>query len=297
GRPRNRPSLGGDGSERGGGCNHVQCHERVATRPILACSQRQDTGLGQRGVGLEVACPRCLPKPESATLRARAQGGGRTSGSGPLPGNGVSATFGVHRSCSVECNEAHRRRKESVMSTAPDTIVLVHGLWMTPRSWEKWVPYYESKGYKVLTPAYPGFEIEVEALREKPSVIAELTVPEVVDHLGEIIGGLEQPPIIMGHSFGGTLTQLLLDRGFGAAAVTIDSAPTEGVHIQPLSQLKTFFPAFAHPSKRHDAFGFTAEQFHYAFTNTLSEEESQEVYDRYHIPAPANWLWAYGLFA
>ena len=89
------------------------------------------------------------------------------------------------------------------MSTVPDTIVLVHGLWMTPRSWEEWVPHYEAKGYKVLTPAYPGFEIEVEALRENPSVIAELTVPEVVAHLGEIIGELEQPPIIMGHSFGG----------------------------------------------------------------------------------------------
>ena len=117
------------------------------------------------------------------------------------------------------------------MSTVPDTIVLVHGLWMTPRSWEEWVPYYEAKGYKVLTPAYPGFEIEVEALRENPSVIAELTVPEVVAHLGEIIGELEQPPIIMGHSFGGVFTQLLLDRGFGAAGVTIDSAPTEGVRV------------------------------------------------------------------
>ena len=103
------------------------------------------------------------------------------------------------------------------MSTVPETIVLVHGLWMTPRSWEEWVPYYEAKGYKVLTPAYPGFEIEVEALRENPSVIAELTVPDVVGHLGETIGELEQQPIIIGHSFGGTLTQLLLDRGFGAA--------------------------------------------------------------------------------
>src|SRR5262250_3242248 len=123
--------------------------------------------------------------------------------------------------------------KEAAMSTVPDTIVLVHGLWMTPRSWEEWVPYYEAKGYKVLTPAYPGFEIEVEALRENPSVIAELTVPEVVAHLGEIIGELEQPPIIIGHSFGGVFTQLLLDRGLGAAAVTIDSAPTEGVRVQP----------------------------------------------------------------
>jgi pimeloyl-ACP methyl ester carboxylesterase len=184
------------------------------------------------------------------------------------------------------------------MSTdRPDTIVLIHGLWMTPRSWEEWVPYYEAKGYRVVTPAYPGFEIEVEALREDPTVIAEQTVPEIVSHIGTIISELDRPPIIMGHSFGGTLTQLLLDRGLGAAGVAINGAPTEGVRVQPLSQIKSIFPALAHPTKRHEAFGFTHEQFHYAFTNTLTEEDSQKVYDRYHIAAPANFLWAYGVIA
>lgn len=100
-------------------------------------------------------------------------------------------------------------------STAPDTIVLVHGLWMTPRSWRGWKERFESKGYTVLTPGYPGFEIEVEALREHPDLIANLTVPETVDHIAAQIEALPKPPIIMGHSFGGTLTQLLLARGSG----------------------------------------------------------------------------------
>ncbi len=182
-------------------------------------------------------------------------------------------------------------------ATAPDTIVLVHGLWMTPRSWEHWVPYYEARGYTVLTPTYPGFEVEVEALREDPTPIANASVPEIVAHLEEELSGLDRPPIIIGHSFGGTLTQLLLDRGHGAAGVVINSAPTEGVRVTPLSQLKIFLPIFAHPGERHDAFGFTPEQFHYAFTNTLSEEQSAEVYERYHIPAPASFVWAYGLLA
>lgn len=182
-------------------------------------------------------------------------------------------------------------------SNAPDTIVLIHGLWMTPRSWEEWVPYYESKGYRVLTPAYPGFEIEVEALRDNPSVIAELTVPQTVAHLASIVTELDQPPIIVGHSFGGTLTQLLLDRGCGAAGVVIDSAPTEGVRVSPPSQVKSLFPILKNPANRRKAVGFTPEEFHYAFTNTLSREDSDEVYDRYHIPAPGNWVWAYGLIA
>jgi pimeloyl-ACP methyl ester carboxylesterase len=179
----------------------------------------------------------------------------------------------------------------------PDTVVLVHGLWMTPRSWEGWIAHYEAKGLTVLAPGYPGFEIEVEALRANPEIIADLTVPETVDHLAAVIEALDSPPIIMGHSFGGTLTQLLLARGLGAAGVVVDSAPTEGVRVNPLSQVKSLFPALKNPANRHRSVGFTPEEFHYAFTNTLSAEESRQVWERYAIPAPGHWVWEYGLFA
>ena len=106
--------------------------------------------------------------------------------------------------------------------TAPDTIVLIHGFWVTPRSWEEWISYYQDKGYRVLAPAYPGFEVEVEALKADPTPIENLTVPAVVDHLTEVIGGLERPPILMGHSAGGVFTQLMLDRGYGAVGVVMD---------------------------------------------------------------------------
>ena len=178
-----------------------------------------------------------------------------------------------------------------------DTIVLIHGLWMTPRSWEHWVTHFQAKGYEVLTPAYPGFEIEVEALRENPDIIANCTVPETVDHLASVIQSVEKPPIIMGHSFGGTLTQLLLARGLGSAGVVVDSAPTEGVRVNPLSQARSLFPALKNPANIHKAVGFTPEEFHYAFTNTLSAEDSKVAYDRYAIAAPGNWVWAYGLIA
>src|SRR4029434_5698776 len=115
-------------------------------------------------------------------------------------------------------------------------IVLIHGLWMTARSWDRWVEYYRAKGHEVIVPTYPGFEIEVEALREKPEIIAEASVPETLDHLSEVVEGLERPPIIMGHSFGGTFTQLLVNRGFGAAPAVIHSAPREGVRGDAPSQ-------------------------------------------------------------
>jgi pimeloyl-ACP methyl ester carboxylesterase len=175
--------------------------------------------------------------------------------------------------------------------TAPDTILLIHGLWMTPRSWQKWVERYEDKGYHVLAPAYPGLEVEVEALREDPSPIEVLIVPAVVEHLEELLDGLEKPPIIMGHSFGGTFTQILLDHGYGAAGVAIDSVPTEGIRVVPVSQIRASFPVLRNPANRHRAVGFTPDQFHYAFTNTLSREDSDEVYERYHVPAPGRFVW------
>ena len=175
---------------------------------------------------------------------------------------------------------------------APDTIVLIHGLWVTPRSWEKWVERYEGRGYRVLAPAYPGFEVEVEALNEDPTPIETVTVREVVEHLEGIVGGLDRAPIIMGHSAGGCFTQILLDHGYGAAGVAIDSAPTEGVRVTPVSQIRSLFPVLKNPANRHRAVGFTPEQFHYAFTTTLSREESDKVYQRYHIPAPGSFVWA-----
>ena len=181
--------------------------------------------------------------------------------------------------------------ENSLDPAAPDTIVLVHGFWVTPRSWENWVERYEDKGYRVLTPAYPGFEVEVEALREDPSPIEALTFPAIIEHIGSIIDELDKPPIIIGHSAGGVLTQILLDHGYGAAGVAIDSVPAEGVKVVPISQIRSLFPFLSHPSSRHKAMGFTKEQWHYAFTNNMSREESDEVYERYHIPASGRLVW------
>src|SRR3954471_17476066 len=177
-------------------------------------------------------------------------------------------------------------------TSAKPAIVLIHGLWMTPRSWEHWIDRYERRGYQVLAPAYPGLEVEVEALREDPSPIEALSVPETVAHFEGIIRGLDRPPFIMGHSFGGVITQILLDHGLGAAGVAIDSVPAEGVRLVPRSQIRATFPVLDNPANRHRAVPFTVKQFHYAFTNTMTDEESAEVYERYHVAAPGAWVWA-----
>jgi pimeloyl-ACP methyl ester carboxylesterase len=184
---------------------------------------------------------------------------------------------------------AVRRGDDRAMT--PDTIVLVHGFWMTPRSWESWVPYLEGKGYRVIAPGYPGFEPEVEALNADPQVIADLTAPAVLDHLESVIAAVETPPILIGHSAGGAFVQVMLDRGYGAAGVAINSAPTEGVAVAPLTQLRSTFPVLKNPANRHRAVGLTFEQFHYAFTNTIEESRARELYERYAIPASGRILW------
>jgi pimeloyl-ACP methyl ester carboxylesterase len=180
-------------------------------------------------------------------------------------------------------------------ANAPDTIVLVHGFWVTPRSWEHWITHYEQRGFRVLAPAYPGFEVEVEALNADPTPIEELTVPAIIEHLEAVIGELDSPPIIMGHSAGGVFTQILLDHGFGAVGVAINSAPTEGVKRVPLSQIRATFPVLKNPANRHKAVGFTLEQWSYAFTNGFSDEESKALYERYHIPASGHIFWGSAL--
>ena len=175
---------------------------------------------------------------------------------------------------------------------APDTVVLIHGFWVTPRSWEDRIAHYEAKGFRVLAPGYPGFEVEVEALNADPSPVERPTVPAIVDHLAAVIDELDAPPILMGHSAGGVMVQLLMDRGLGAVGVAINSAPTEGVRVIPLSQIRSTFEVLKNPKNRHRAVGFSYEQWRYAFTNGFPEERSRELYERYHVPASGGVFWS-----
>ena len=176
---------------------------------------------------------------------------------------------------------------------AADTVVLIHGLWMTPLSWEHWVARYEQRGLRVITPGYPGIEpgtAGVEAIRNDPSPLSNLGVREVFDHLAEVIDALDTKPIIMGHSFGGAFVQLLLDAGYGAAGVSIDGAAVKGVKALPFSEIKATFPVLHNPANRDRAVPITEKDFHYAFTNNLSAEDSKAVYDRYAVPVSGRIL-------
>jgi pimeloyl-ACP methyl ester carboxylesterase len=185
---------------------------------------------------------------------------------------------------------------EASQQEAPNTVVLIHGLWMSALSWEKWVDRYTKRGYRVIARSWPGMEGDIDELRRDPSGIEHLGIAEIVDHYESIIRDLDEPPIIMGHSFGGAFTEILLDRGLGAAGVAIDAAAVKGVLKLPLSTLRSGFPVLRNPANTHRAVMLNADEFHYAFTNTMSEEDSVTAYERYAVPGPGRVLWQ-GAFA
>jgi pimeloyl-ACP methyl ester carboxylesterase len=157
----------------------------------------------------------------------------------------------------------------------PTTVVLIHGLFMTALSWEKWVERYSQKGYQVIAKSWPGMDGDIEQLRGDPSGVEHLGIGEIVDYYDALIRELDEPPIIIGHSFGGAFTEILLDRGLGAAGVAIDAAAVRGILNLPFSQLKAGFPVLKSPSNIHKAVALTPEQFHYAFTNTLGDSQDR----------------------
>jgi alpha-beta hydrolase superfamily lysophospholipase len=155
------------------------------------------------------------------------------------------------------------------------TIVLINGLWMTALSWEHWVKHYSEKGYGVIAANWPGMDGDIEQLRRDPSSFANLGLTDVVDHYEQIIRGLETAPIIIGHGVGGLVTQILLDRGWGAAGVAIASAPPKGVFRSVFRNLKLALKDRS----------LTPKQFHYDFANTLGDAASVAAFERYVVPA------------
>jgi pimeloyl-ACP methyl ester carboxylesterase len=174
-------------------------------------------------------------------------------------------------------------------------VVLIHGLWLTPRSWEGWKARFEQRGHEVITPAWPRMDRDVEALRQDPSALNGLGITEIVDHYDRIIRGLDTPPVIMGHSFGGLITELLLDRGLGAAGVAISPAQVKGVLRLPPAQIRTVWPALRNPANINKTVPLTANQFRFRFTNTMTVADSQAAYERYYIPGPGRVLFQAGL--
>ncbi|HET6870275.1 MAG TPA: alpha/beta hydrolase [Solirubrobacteraceae bacterium] len=176
------------------------------------------------------------------------------------------------------------------MTASRTPVVFIHGLWLHATSWNPWLDLYRDAGYGPVAPGWPGEPDTVRAARENPDLVAGTGIDDAVAHFAEIIGTLDAKPIIIGHSFGGLLAEKLLGQDLAAAAVAIDPAQIKGVLPVPLAQIRAALPALRNPANLHKAIALTAKQFRFAFGNELSEEESDQLYEQWSIPAPARPL-------
>ncbi len=163
-------------------------------------------------------------------------------------------------------------------------LMLIHGAWLSARSWENFADYFEKRGFAVSAPEWPRKEGDVEELRAEAEQLRGLGIEEIVEHYEQQIKALDQPPLLIGHSFGGLIVELLLDRGLGRAGVAMSPAPPKGILVLPFSSLKAASPALAHPSRWHGIVTLTPEEFTYGFANTFSPEEAAAAYERYAVP-------------
>src|SRR5512133_4172227 len=177
------------------------------------------------------------------------------------------------------CRSAPRR--SPVMS---QTVLFIHGGWVTPSCWDRFVSYFESRGYRCLAPAWPGKDRSIEAIRADPSPLAGLGIGEIVDHYDRIVRALEEPPILIGHSFGGLFVQVLLDRGLGAAGVAIDSAPPKGVFAFYPTSLLSVGRVLLIPFGWRKVVRRTFTEFRHAFVHTTPREEARAIWQAQIVP-------------
>ena len=180
--------------------------------------------------------------------------------------------------------EAQQVEKANASGRTP--VVFIHGLWLLPSSWDRWSAVFEDAGYTALTPGWPDDPETVEEANAHPEVFAHKTIGQVADHYADVIGKLDKKPAVIGHSFGGLLTQIVAGRGLAAASVAIDPAPFRGVLPLPISALRSATPVLKNPANWNRAVPLTYEQFRFGFANAVSEDEAKELYETFAVPAP-----------
>jgi pimeloyl-ACP methyl ester carboxylesterase len=184
-------------------------------------------------------------------------------------------------------SERESKQVEKANQSGNTPVVFIHGLWVLPSSWANWVEFFEQNGYAALTPDWPDDPETVEQARANPDVLAKKTLKQVGDHTAEVIGGLQKKPVVMGHSTGGLLAQIIADRGLSAATVAIDPGPFRGVLPLPIAALRSASPVLRNPLNRSKAVTLTFEQFQYGWVNAIDDEDEQRrLYDTYHVAAP-----------
>jgi pimeloyl-ACP methyl ester carboxylesterase len=188
------------------------------------------------------------------------------------------------QTAAITPREAEQVERANASGKTP--VVFIHGLWLLPSSWDRWAELFEEAGYAAVTPSWPDDPETVDEARAHPEVFAGKTLGQIADHVAEVIGALSKKPVVMGHSTGGLLAQMIADRGLSVATVAIDPGPFRGVLPLPVTALRSAAPVLSNPLNRKRAVTLTLDQFKYGWANALDDEEAKQLYDSYHVAAP-----------
>jgi pimeloyl-ACP methyl ester carboxylesterase len=163
-------------------------------------------------------------------------------------------------------------------------VVFIHGLWLLASSWDPWKALFEEAGFATVAPQWPDDPESVAEANAHPGTFAHKSVGQIANHMDEVIRALTVKPVVVGHSFGGLLTQIVAGRGLSRASVAIDPAPFRGVLPLPLSALKAASPVIGNPLNRGRSVPLTLKQFRFAFANVVTEGEAKDLYENFAVP-------------
>src|SRR5690349_11770935 len=180
-------------------------------------------------------------------------------------------------------SERERQQVEKANASSGTPVVFVHGLWLLPSSWDRWAALFEEAGYPALTPDWPDDPQTIEEARAHPAVFARKSLKQVADHTAEVVKGLTKKPVLIGHSTGGLVAQMLSGRGLGAVTVAVDPGVFRGVLPLPLVVLRGVGPLLINPLTRYRAITLSPKQFKYGWANALDDRETKELYEQFHV--------------
>ena len=181
-------------------------------------------------------------------------------------------------------SESEQEQIATANGSGKPTVVFIHGLWLLAGSWDRWREVFEAAGYSTVAANWPDDPATVAEARAHPEVFAGKGIKDIADHLDEVVRALTRKPAIVGHSFGGLMTQILAGRGLAAASVAIDPAPFRGVLPLPISALRSAMPVLLNPLNRGRAVTLNEKQFRYGWTNALTEDAGRALREEFHVP-------------
>lgn len=165
-------------------------------------------------------------------------------------------------------------------------VLFVHGAWVTPHCWLRFRTFFEGKGFRCFAPPWPFLDRSIEELRAAPDPrLAQVRIADLVDHYAAVINRRPDPPVLIGHSFGGLIVQLLLDRGLGRAGVALDPAPPRGVLPSPIA-IRSALPVLLSWRGWKKIHTMSFNGFARTFANGLPADQMRATYEEQIVPAP-----------